>query len=306
MRYVHFCSSHGVGMPELRKAAAVEILANQADVQFAKGRRKPVTTNVAKYVGRKAPALARALRKVLQAQAKRIAAKVATLYAAQFEKDDASRITRILRILEQLNSAEVGVDLWGELEGPMLAAFRRAASIGATQVGIAMDDDITNQVDEAAVEWAATHGGELIKDLAGTTEEAMRSLLERAAEDGMSADMLADEIMEMGAFGEARAEMIARTELARAHVQGNVEGWRQSGEVEGKRWILADTHPEADECDEAADAGAVGLDEPFTDGIDYPPAHPMCLCDIAPVLRDAKDRADDEPEPADDSEPESP
>lgn len=274
-RPVHVCTSCGVGMPALRKAAAAEIFAKQADAQFEKGRVKPVTTNVSRYISRKAPSLARSLRKILATHRKRIAAKAKKLYAATLQKDVAGEAARIAAILENLGSDDLGLDLQGDLAPAMLAAFRRAAAIGATQVGFSIDD-ITNQVDKAAVAYADDRGGILIKDLAGTTEDAMRALLARAVDEGMSADELSGAIEQMGAFGDYRADVIARTELAYAHVAGNMEGWKASDQVVGKRWILGDLHDVPDECDDAADAGVVGIDEEFVDGIDAPPAHPNC------------------------------
>lgn len=292
-RYVHVCTSHGVGLPALRKAAAAEILANEHEQRLAKGRRKPVSTNVARYVGRKAPSVARALRKVLTAHAKRIAAKAAKLYGQRLAKDVSQTFSTIDAIIAELDSDDLGEDLQGDLLGPMQLAFKRAAAIGATQVGISLDD-ITDQVDEAAVAYAERRGGELITDLAGTTDDQMRTLLARAVDEGMSADELSDAIEGLGAFSDYRADLIAQTELATAHVQGNVEGWRASGQVEKKRWLLADNHPEPDECDDAADAGEVGLDDAFVEGIDFPPAHPGCLCDVVPVLKDDDSNEGDE------------
>ena len=287
MRYAHVCTSHGVNLPAVSKAAAAEIFAKAAEAQLAKGRRKPVRTNVAKYVTSKAPAVSRALRKVLKAWAKKIAPKAAKLYAEKLQKDTGSD-ARIRAIIEELNNGSLGEDLAGELEGPMLAAFKRAAAIGATQVGFELAD-ITDQVDEAAVAFAADRGGELIKDLAGTTDEAMQALLARAVNEGMSSEELSQSIEDMGAFGDYRADLIARTELAFAHVQGNVEGWKAAGDqVEGKRSILGDLHDVPDECDDAADAGVVGLDEDFGDGLDFPPYHPDCCVSgtmVAPAGR---------------------
>jgi hypothetical protein len=192
-----------------------------------------------------------------------------------------------MSIIEELNNGALGEDLAGELEGPMLAAFKRAAAIGATQVGFELAD-ITDQVDEAAVAFAADRGGELIKDLAGTTDEAMQSLLARAVDEGMSAEELSQSIEDMGAFGDYRADMIARTELAFAHTSGNMEGWRASDQVVGKKWILGDLHEVEDICDDCADMGVIGLDEEFADGLDAPPGHPNCCVSgtvVAPAGR---------------------
>lgn len=284
MRYVHVHTSCGCAMPMLAKAADVETFMQRAEAQLAKGRKKPQQTTVGKYVDAKAPKLARAVRKVLKAWAAEIAPKVAELYAKKLEKDDSGTRERILSIISELNNEVLGEDLAGALEGAMLAAFKRAAAVGATQVGFDVAD-ITQQVDQAAVKFAAQRGGELIKDLAGTTDKDLKSLLEQAVEDGLSADELEDAVADLGAFGEVRAEMIARTELAFAHVRGNIEGWKASGEVVGKRLILGDLHDIADECDEAAEMGVVDLDDDFG-GLGNPPLHPRCVCDVLPILSD--------------------
>jgi hypothetical protein len=287
-RFIHVCTSHGVGMPALRKAAAAEVFAHAADAQLAKGRIRPTTTNVSRYVARASPAVARALRRILTAKRKALAAQVRALLpdVSKLAKDTGAPTRIIASLIENLQSQDLGLDLEGELAGAMLAAFRRAAAIGATQVGMSI---ATDQVDEAATAYAARRGGELIKDLAGTTRDDMRALLERAVLQGMSADELSTAVEGLGAFSDYRADMIARTELAYAHVQGNVEGWRASGEVVGKRSILSDLHDVPDQCDEAAEAGVVGIDEEFVEGYALPPYHPNCMCDVVPVLRDADD-----------------
>jgi len=292
-RYVHVCTSHGVGMPAAHRGAAADAFAKAAEAQLQKGRIKPVSTAVGRYVARKSPALARALRRILQARARRIAARVRTLFVDKVAKSDTGARERIIaQLIESLASDDLGADLEGALAPAMLAAFRRAAAAGATQVGLSVEG-ITDQVDAAAVAYAGRRGGELIKDLAGTTDEAVRGLLERGVDEGMSADELSDAIEALGAFGEYRADMIARTELAFAHVQGNVEGWRDSEEVEGKRSILGDLHDVPDECDDAAEAGVVDLDEEFAPGLMFPPYHPNCICDVLPVLR-ARTNTDEE------------
>jgi hypothetical protein len=242
-------------------------------------------TAVGRYVDRKAPALTRRIARALRAHASDIAPRVAKRYAALTKGDD-----DIVRRLTELLDAE---GLGGELESQMAYALRRAfkaqALTGLQQVGLTASEDMTSQMDQAAKDYAETRGGELIKDLAGTTIDDMRALFGRAIEEGMSADDLEQAVLDAGAFGPARAEMIARTELAFAHMQGNVAGWRQSDQVEKKRWILGDNHDIDDECDEAVDAGEVDFEDEFIDGIDWPPAHPNCICDVIPILRESAD-----------------
>ena len=288
------CTCSMPGLVKLLEREAFEKAAEQQGLQ--KGRRKPQLTRVAKYVAAKHPKLAKKVKKVLRAQAKRIAAAAKKLYAKHLEdtteklhKDVGPKRDILAGIIADLNALELGEEVTGELTTAMRAAFRRAAAVGITQVGIDVTDDITKQVDKAAVRYAEEHGGELITDLAGTTDDDVQRLLARAVDEGMSADELSDAVLDLGAFGDARADTIARTELAFAHIAGNKEGWTLSGEVVGKRVILGDQHDVPDICDDAADAGVVPLEADFVDGASDPPFHPNCVCDIEPILREEDD-----------------
>ena len=169
------------------------------------------------------------------------------------------------------------------LADELMATYKAAALVGVTQVGAPLAP-ITDQIDAQAVAYAQQRGAELITDLAGTTVEDLRDLLGEAVASGMSPADLSDAIESMGSFGEARADTIARTELAFAHVNGNVDGWRATGEVDAKQSILGDLHEIDDECDDCANAGTVKLDDDFVPGYDFPPYHPNCVCDVLPVL----------------------
>jgi len=254
-------------------------------------------TAVKRYVDAKAPKTARALAAVLRKWGERTAAAIAAKYTPpEVAKDDRAGDmpdAQLRRLLDALDGEAISEDLTDELETAMQSAFRRAAAVGMQQVGFRIDADITKQMDAKARDYSQERGGDLIKDLAGTTEDDMRSLLGRAIEEGMSTDELQDAIEGMGAFGEARAMAIARTELAFAHVQGNKTGWRETGQVVGKRAVLGDNHVIEDVCDEAVAAGVVGLDESFTDDADDPPFHTNCVCDIEPVLSDDTTGEDD-------------
>ncbi len=288
-RTVHVSTYCGCASPGITSALAQEVFEKAAAGQLAKGRRKPAITRVSRYVSNKSPRLARKLKKALATAKKRISAIVIKAYAETLAKDDTTQAARIQAIIDALNAGTISEDLVDVLTPEMMDAFNSASSIGLTQVSIEQTPAMTDQMDEAARAYAEKRGGELITDLADTTDDDMRALLARAVEDGMSVDQLSDEIDSMGTFGEARATLIARTELAFAHVEGNVEGWRQSDEVTGKRAILGDLHDIADVCDECADVGEVGLDDDFVDGFDFPPFHPACVCDVLPVLKQSDD-----------------
>lgn len=274
MRSIYVSTGCGCSMPGLAALADAAGLEKARDAQASTGRLRPQGTVLGRYVERRTAMLAPRLARSLRRLARRLAARAAEAYA-KIEKDDTAKRDLLAEILAGLTDEDLGLDVNGELVGPMLSAFRRAAGVGAMQVGFS-PEGITEQVDPLAVAYAERRGGELIRDLAGTTRGAMQSTIARAVDEGWSVDDLRERIEGLGAFGEARAEMIARTELAFAHVEGNVAAWRATGEVVGKRWILADTHPEPDECDEAAEKGAVGIDDEFIPGVMQPPAHPNC------------------------------
>jgi hypothetical protein len=95
---------------------------------------------------------------------------------------------------------------------------------------------------------------------------------------------------------------VARTESARAFVEGERLGWQESNVVQGKQWMLAaGACPFCDATAQRGTAKVYNLDEPFwkmgdtitTGGgsftvrygdVQGAPLHPNCRCDILPVL----------------------
>jgi SPP1 gp7 family putative phage head morphogenesis protein len=83
-----------------------------------------------------------------------------------------------------------------------------------------------------------------------------------------------------------RAETIARTETIRASMAGEHEAWRQAAEqglldtARTRRiWITAHDERVCPVC-QPLNGVQVRLGEPFTGGIDAPPAHPRCRCSV--------------------------
>ena len=136
-----------------------------------------------------------------------------------------------------------------------------------------------------------------------TTTMRVRDVIGQSLERGATIDEIAAEVTTRTGIDGARAEMIARTESAKAYVQGQVEAWKQSGVVVGKRWLLA---PDACEfCRAVAreystktvalgdsfypqghvlqgvSGGSLSLDYESIDGA---PLHPGCRCDVVPVI----------------------
>ena len=83
------------------------------------------------------------------------------------------------------------------------------------------------------------------------------------------------------AFSDARAECIARTETAKAQIEGTREAWRESGLVEASKFLAA---PDCcDECQDVAEA-EVALD---AEEGELPPLHPNCRCNVVAVMKPA-------------------
>lgn len=171
----------------------------------------------------------------------------------------------------------------------MEAAMASMATDGAEGalsqlLGVAISEnefgDLLAQANEDAVAWAAEHAAELVKDVDQVTMQGIQDLVTRAMEDGWSNDKLGDMIEESGGFAESRADMIARTETARADVQGSLAGYRRSGVVEARQWAVAQDEV-CDDCVEL-DGKTAAIDADFPEG--DPPLHPNCRCAILPVV----------------------
>ncbi len=142
--------------------------------------------------------------------------------------------------------------------------------------------DVTNP---EAVKWAERHAAELAKGLSETTEQNIRDTIARITEEGGGVDEASDEIFD--AVGdEARAEMIARTEIMTAANEGQRASWSDAVDDgllpsdSQRQWIA--TAGCCKEICEGLDGQTIGLDDEYTDDngdtYDGPPAHPNCRC----------------------------
>lgn len=194
-----------------------------------------------------------------------------------------------------------GLDLgeFGILTDDILGALRDAADDGGfqalAQVGV-QDEKLTELANSRAEAYAEKRSAELIKsgadggELIEATRDMIRGTVLSAIEDGWSNDRLKQAITESYAFSPKRAEVIARTELQMADSAGAMAGYRVSGVVEKKQWLLSnDTEEVCDICQDNADAGAIDLDEDFPSGDDAPPQHPQCRCFVVPIVAEGSE-----------------
>ena len=182
---------------------------------------------------------------------------------------------------------------------------------GLARIGLDVSFEAANP---AVQRYVDTHVTRLASTAQETTQVALRDLLGDGIEKGETIAELRERVRTWaegdpatGRIGTAgyRSEMIARTESSRAFVRGQEVAWKESGVVEGKRWVLAADPCEF--CQAAADefnSKMVGVDAPFyakgsvltgTQGgtltIDYDDVHggdlhPHCRCNVVPVLKE--------------------
>ena len=192
-----------------------------------------------------------------------------------------------------------------EIASVLIDMGEDGAKTALLQVGLdASKGGILSQVNELAVDYARNRAASMVGkkyDSAGNlvdnpdatyrldegTRELVRAEVKTAIEEGVSNDVLADRLSSNYGFSEGRADMIARTEITFADVQGNLAAYAESGVVGGKQWLASDGC--CDNC-KALDGVVVALDEDFPDdGGDGPPLHPNCECDVLPVLPELND-----------------
>ncbi len=178
---------------------------------------------------------------------------------------------------------------------------------GMQQLGLGLTFDIDSPETQAFVK---KHSFKFAKAVNKETNDKLRLHFAQGIEAGETVVELRQRVMEK-VFGNEitrnRAEMIARTESARAMMAGTEQAWKSSGVVVSKEWNGA-----SDMCEfcQAMNAqfgpgtGGVGLGNSFigqgddvhgVDGgtmtmsygaVSYPPIHPNCRCDLLPVIRE--------------------
>lgn len=151
-------------------------------------------------------------------------------------------------------------------------------------------------VDPAAQDYAAERGAELIGRgkrpefaISETTRVRANDLLREALDEGLSPQEFANRLEESGLFGEARAEMIARTEVALAQNRGHMETYRELG-------ISRVTVLDGDGDDECATAN--GQEWTIEEADAEPLAHPNCTRDFVPIVDEQTNEDEDAAEAA--------
>lgn len=149
-------------------------------------------------------------------------------------------------------------------------------------------------VDELAAKYGEERGGELVGmkrmpdgswapnpnadwAISETTRARTNELLQEAMQEGWSPQRFAEALEESGLYGEARAEMIARTEVAIAQNKGQVETYKGAG-IDRLYVYDSDYDEECSAVDGKVCSVAWALANPT--------AHPNCVRSFSPAVDD--------------------
>lgn len=126
--------------------------------------------------------------------------------------------------------------------------------------------------------------GVTIQGINRTTLDRLGTILARALEKGWSPSEIKNEVADLIDSDSERALTIAQTETSRAVTTASRQLYEESG-VELVEWLVADP---CDICEENESVSPIGIGETFPSGDTEPPAHPNCVCDIAPYVADTR------------------
>jgi HK97 family phage portal protein len=203
----------------------------------------------------------------------------------------------LLNLLSSLGMVEA--DYREAVLGPMAEATASGGQFGLAEVGVDTAFDVFNP---RVASFAESYAQQFASEATRASLLRVRTVIARGLEQGESPFTIADEIAKDYAFSPERATVVARTESARAFVEGERLGWQESNVVQGKQWLLAaGACPFCDATAQRGTAKVYNLDEPFwkmgdtitTAGgsfsvrygdVQGAPLHPNCRCDIIPVL----------------------
>lgn len=207
---------------------------------------------------------------------------------AKIDPDDEAKIEYLAAAAYEVIDWQSIVD---DVEDDLEEAADDGASNGFAQLEV-NDADMISAVNTIAGDFAHERAAELVGmkwvngklvenpdakwAISETTREDIKDLVEQAFSGETPLADLVEQIKESATFSEARAEMIARTEVSRAQVLGNVEAWKQTGLVQTVKWQTSFLEP-CDICEENEDQEVI-LGKPFNTGDEFPPAHPNCRC----------------------------
>lgn len=240
--------------------------------------------------------------------------KLKKLIQRAWEAQEAKVLARAPQYLKSMGNAEqkvIGIpeglmtlEFLKESETLMQTFFAAGSKEGAQQ--IEQDFDAAFPTRPENRRWVKKHTLKFARSVDDTTATKLKATIKDARERGLTTDELRKEIQAIySGWDKKKAEMIARTEEARATHLAQERYWKESGLVKAKVWDALN-----DSCAwcQEMHGRVVAIGKPYfergdaltvmgpnereaTLKFDYdevmaPPLHPHCRCTIRPVMYD--------------------
>lgn len=216
-----------------------------------------------------------------RSQVNKVAAQVTAGMGKLAKADENDLEAKVEEILESLGFKDEEV-LKAGVATVLVEIYEDGGKAALEELGKdVISEKLLEQIHEKAAAWADEHAAALVTQIDEATRDFLRADVVEAINGGYSTSQLADLLADSYAFSDARAECIARTETAKAQIEGTREAWRESGLVEASKFLAA---PDCcDECQDVAEA-EVALD---AEEGELPPLHPNCRCNVVAVMKPA-------------------
>jgi SPP1 gp7 family putative phage head morphogenesis protein len=144
-------------------------------------------------------------------------------------------------------------------------------------------DTFASPVAIEQVQSLATRAFEEMKGLSAYEKTQLNRILADGMVDGSgAAEVARDMVDQIDGMTRTRALMIARTEIVRAHAEGQLDAFQAMGMEElgmEAEWSTADDDAVCDDCQDAADESPYTIDE----ARGMIPLHPNCRCAWIPM-----------------------
>ena len=129
----------------------------------------------------------------------------------------------------------------------------------------------------AARAWIAKNGAASVTSILPTNLEDVKRVILAGVDENLGTTQIARNLRQFYTDRSPfKAMRVARTEVCKASSFGSQEAAKQSGVVQKKTWLTSRDDRIRDEH-EAMDGETVGLNDVFSNGLEYP-SEPMCRC----------------------------
>lgn len=158
-------------------------------------------------------------------------------------------------------------------EGPIRDLWLQAAEIRTRAEGVPFDP--------ADLEAGLRSTFAQVRGITDTHRETLRAMMREALEHEEGQLAFARAIRrQFRQYAKWKAEQIAVTEWNRAASQATLVGYRQMG-VRFKRWFTVGDERVCPLCEANAAEGDIPIEREFPSGVDAPPQHPSCRCNVS-------------------------